>query len=207
MATIAVFLALGGGAYAAVSSIPGSDGVIHSCYGKNGSLRVVRAGKKCGKGEKAIAFNQTGRKGSPGAQGVPGTPGGTGANGGQGPQGPGATSFSTTLEQKSGLVVLTTLDNGITVLGRCGTQVELVLTSKVGMLASGTAGYDVNVAQVGVTGGHEQNVLGNTYVDLDVIAREIGTFARIDVHGTFGRDVHGTYGPTCAFWGMITPSS
>jgi hypothetical protein len=74
-ATLALVLATGGGAYAAVSSIPGSDGVIRGCYQKKkGNLRLVRAGKKCSKGEKAIAFNQRGRQGVPGPQGPAGTP-------------------------------------------------------------------------------------------------------------------------------------
>src|SRR3981081_1997704 len=88
-ATIAVFIALGGGAYAAVSSIPGPDGLIHGCYGKQkGNLRVVRVGGKGGKDEKAIAFNQLGRRGLSGAQGVPGTPGTPGTPGVKGEQGP-----------------------------------------------------------------------------------------------------------------------
>jgi hypothetical protein len=82
MSTIGVFAALGGGAYAAVSSIPGPDGVIHGCYQKTkGNLRLVPAGKRCSKGEKAIVFNQQGPPGTRGTSGTPGTPGTPGAPG------------------------------------------------------------------------------------------------------------------------------
>ena len=70
VATLALALAMGGGAYAAVGSIPGPGGVIHGCYQQQGgSLRLVRTGKKCSDNENAIAFNQQGR---PGRQGAPG---------------------------------------------------------------------------------------------------------------------------------------
>jgi hypothetical protein len=60
-ATLALILAMGGGAYAAINSIPGPGGVIHGCYSKHGgSLRLVGAGSNCGASEKAIAFNQKG---------------------------------------------------------------------------------------------------------------------------------------------------
>ncbi len=69
-ATVALVLAMGGGAYAAANAIPGPGGVIHGCYQQQGgNLRLVRAGKKCSGNENAIAFNQQGR---PGRQGVPG---------------------------------------------------------------------------------------------------------------------------------------
>jgi hypothetical protein len=70
VATLALVLAMGGGAYAAVSSIPGAGGVIHGCYQQQGgNLRLVKAGKKCSDNENAIAFNQQGRTGRQGAPG------------------------------------------------------------------------------------------------------------------------------------------
>ena len=70
VATLALVLAMGGGAYAAVSSIPGPGEVIHGCYQQQGgNLRLVKSGKKCSDSENAIAFNQQGR---PGRQGAPG---------------------------------------------------------------------------------------------------------------------------------------
>ena len=56
--------------------------MIHGCYQKKkGNLRLVPAGKRCSKGEKAIAFNQQGRQGPPGTSGTPGTPGTRGTPG------------------------------------------------------------------------------------------------------------------------------
>src|ERR1700682_2269622 len=86
---IALFISLGGGAYAAVSLIPGPDGVIHACYQKKGgNVRFLRAGTKCAKGERAVAFNQTGPQGPQGQQGTQGFPGAAGQQGLQGQPGP-----------------------------------------------------------------------------------------------------------------------
>ena len=118
MSTIAVFAALGGGAYAAVGSIPGADGVIHACVpSKGGLLRVIGAGKKCPKHEKVLAFNQRGPQGLPG---TPGAPGAAGAKGEPGPQGPGATTFSATVPSGgSEFAALTGPKNGIALEGLC----------------------------------------------------------------------------------------
>ena len=92
VATGALFVALGGGAYA-LSGIPDRSGVYHGCVdGKTSVLRVVKAASSCRKaktvrhgrrrvripGESAIAWSQTGPrgfKGDPGLQGATGTPG------------------------------------------------------------------------------------------------------------------------------------
>ena len=85
--TIALILALGGFAIAAV---PSSGTVIRACYAKDtGELRVIDPAKKgpaghCGEGERKLSFNQrgpTGRPGTPGANGVNGVNGVNGANG------------------------------------------------------------------------------------------------------------------------------
>lgn len=87
-ATLALFITLGvSGAYA-ITSIPGPDGVIHGCYQKKkGSLRIVKAGAKCLRSEKAIVWNKTGPMGRPGLQGAKGDTGATGAQGAQGGRG------------------------------------------------------------------------------------------------------------------------
>jgi hypothetical protein len=94
---------LGGGtlAWSAVApSIPGPDGVIHSCYNAggnpSGSLRVIdpATGALCSKNEKSLDFNQTGPQGPQGIQGpqgdqgIQGIPGVDGAQGDPGPVGP-----------------------------------------------------------------------------------------------------------------------
>lgn len=89
VALLALFVALSGAGYAAVSSVPGPDGVIHSCYRKStGSLRVVSPKTRCSKNERALAFNQKGPRGLPGSPGKQGTDGIQGVQGIQGPAGP-----------------------------------------------------------------------------------------------------------------------
>jgi hypothetical protein len=220
MSTLAVFVTLGGGAYAAVSSIPGRDGVIHGCYHKGrGNLRLVPAHKKCAKSEKAIAFNQKGPQGLPGARGVrgfqgfrgivgsPGAPGAAGAKGEQGPTGPGASTFTATLAQESGPSTLVTLANGVTVKGQCGPPavvLEIETTSQAANLqASGTKSVEgpPTLEALDINGGAAVAAAsGSSHADLDVLARDstVGRFARIDLHGSAGS--------TCTFWGMIIPS-
>jgi len=203
MSTIAVFAALGGGAYAATSSIPGPDGVVHSCYQvRKGALRVVPAGKKCAKGERALAFSQHG------ARGLAGTPGGAGAAGAKGepgPQGPGATSFSIALAQGAGSTTLATLSNGLILTGACNpasVEVEVASTAPGKPLElSGTNKFNskLEAADYEATGGFV--TIGEATTDIDVIARSSSAskFAHIDLHGT--------HGATCTFSGMVIPSS
>ena len=77
MSTIAVFVALGGGAYAGISLV-GRQGSITACVDKTGDVRIVASRKKCAKGEQKVTWNQKGVRGRTGA---------TGAQGPQGPQG------------------------------------------------------------------------------------------------------------------------
>src|SRR5215831_17396023 len=80
MATVAVFIALGGGAYAASGGFTNSSGAIHGCVGRHGTLTVVKVHKRCPKGTKTLTFNQKGRAGAIGAPGPAGPA--TGAAGG-----------------------------------------------------------------------------------------------------------------------------
>jgi hypothetical protein len=96
VATVAVFLALGGGAYA-LTGIPDGGGIYHGCVASSGALRVVTKASSCLKtktvkrgtrrvripGESAIVWNQQGRPGVNGGQGPQGLqgPGGTGPTG------------------------------------------------------------------------------------------------------------------------------
>jgi hypothetical protein len=80
MATIAVFLALGGGAFAATVGLTSKDGTIHGCVSKSSHiLTVLKPGKRCDRRHVALSFN---------AKGVPGTRGPAGATGLAGPVGP-----------------------------------------------------------------------------------------------------------------------
>lgn len=83
IACLALFVALGGGAYATVGR-SASAGTLHGCVTKRtGSLRIVSSEAHCRRrSEYAIAFSVTGPPGAPGPQGA------AGPLGPQGPIGP-----------------------------------------------------------------------------------------------------------------------
>jgi hypothetical protein len=77
VALVALFVALGGGAYAATNGFVGPSGVISGCVpAKGGKLTVVKPGHACPRGTVSLKFNQqgkTGRRGAAGKQGLPGS--------------------------------------------------------------------------------------------------------------------------------------
>src|SRR5436853_5295841 len=94
---LALFVTLGGSAYAAAGGFVGKDKVVHACAKtKGGSVRLVKPGKKCRRGERIVTWSQQGPAGARGADGATGAtgprgPGGSGGrNGQQGPVGPAA---------------------------------------------------------------------------------------------------------------------
>jgi hypothetical protein len=82
-ATLALVLAMSGGAIAATGGFS-SGGALRACVNEEGHLKLLEAGKHCGKGKKTVSWNQTGPKGATGAIGA------AGANGKEGPLGPSA---------------------------------------------------------------------------------------------------------------------
>ena len=54
----ALVVALGGSAYAVTGGLVGSDGQIHGCVAKDGSLVLVKTGKKCPTGKTRISWEQ-----------------------------------------------------------------------------------------------------------------------------------------------------
>jgi hypothetical protein len=65
---LALFVALGGTTYAAAR---GSTGKLHACVSGDGSVRLVKAGKRCAKGQRAVVWNVKGPAGPRGANGPP----------------------------------------------------------------------------------------------------------------------------------------
>jgi hypothetical protein len=76
-ATLAVFLAAGGAAWAASPSP-----TVHACYKKRGG--ALRVAGPCRRGEKPLSWNQIGPTGARGSTGRTGATGGTGATGATG---------------------------------------------------------------------------------------------------------------------------
>ena len=73
-----LFVALGGGAYAATTN---PTSVVRACYTtKSRSLRLARTGH-CGRAQHPISWNQQGPVGPAGSQGSPGPPGSPGPTG------------------------------------------------------------------------------------------------------------------------------
>lgn len=71
VAYLALFAAIGGGAYAAAALV-GPDHVVHACVDKKGRPVIVKAGKKCHAGRRAISWNQKGQRGPRGLRGPAG---------------------------------------------------------------------------------------------------------------------------------------
>lgn len=90
-ATLALFFALGGGAFAAVSSYVnvGPKGEIQGCVETKGKhyIEIVHWSFNCPKKTQSLVFNQTGPQGVPGVQGIQGIQGAQGNAGSQGPKG------------------------------------------------------------------------------------------------------------------------
>jgi hypothetical protein len=78
VSSIALFAALGGGAYAASGGFV-AGGAVRFCVSKSGSVSAVKVGKSCKHAITTLVVNQ---------QGVAGTNGTNGTNGAQGPAGP-----------------------------------------------------------------------------------------------------------------------
>jgi Collagen triple helix repeat (20 copies) len=95
MATVAVFIALGGGAYA-VTALPSGSSVIYACAKKKGgALRMVKKAKRCKRSERKISWNARGSAGVSGSRGATGSAGPAGAPGSAGSLGPrGATGVA-----------------------------------------------------------------------------------------------------------------
>jgi hypothetical protein len=107
ISTLALFLALGGGAWAVGKTLVASSGAVFGCVrARGGVLRVVKENAHCRRGQVSIALatptyvalharpgarGRTGRRGRTGARGPAGP---AGPQGLQGPAGPGGYAFS-----------------------------------------------------------------------------------------------------------------
>jgi hypothetical protein len=86
VSTLAVFLALGGGAWAASGSLVSSSGEVRGCVpARGGVLRVVRPHTRCKNGEEVLDLTRAPVTGPVGPQGPAGLQGPVGPAGPQGP--------------------------------------------------------------------------------------------------------------------------
>jgi hypothetical protein len=89
-ATLALVLAMSGGAIAATGGF-GGGGKLTACVNSEGALRLLKAGRHCRRGQKPVTWNQQGPAGARGAAGAPGVPGAPGPTGPAGKNGTSAT--------------------------------------------------------------------------------------------------------------------
>jgi hypothetical protein len=92
-AALALVFAMSGGAIAATGGF-GSSGTLRACANEEGVIRLLKAGKKCKKGQKAVSWNQEGPAGARGAAGPAGATGAAGAAGAAGAPAPGSTEWA-----------------------------------------------------------------------------------------------------------------
>jgi hypothetical protein len=113
LGVLALFVALGGTTYAATGGFTGPGNTLSACVGANGSLTLLKSGKKCRKGQQKIAWNQTGPQGAKGATGATGATGPSGSAGLNGASAPSATTVANATTATTAL----TADNALALGG------------------------------------------------------------------------------------------
>jgi hypothetical protein len=195
VATLALFVALGGGAYAAFKLPANSVGTKQIKDEAVTPAKLARA-------DLGLFRGQTGATGQPGPRGL------QGVKGDPGPPGPGATTFQITLPQSPQIAEITTTPNGIIVSAECaGDPVDAVgvildPAARDTMQVFGTESDGTSFFPISQPAATEISYGPGFTVALDVIAADssFGKFDRITVDGKLGAT-------TCTLWGMITPSS
>jgi hypothetical protein len=164
IACTALFLALGGGAYAASSSFVGRAGNINTCVPPNGGeVNVWKPGHRCSGGRVNLAFPTT--AGRTGATGPTGAPGATGATGATGPANADAVTVDGQALVKLSLRIATPTSgtttatlyagNGLTVYAACDS------TGAASLLASGPASADEQLTVSGYQSGASAAAFGS----------------------------------------------
>jgi hypothetical protein len=96
-ATLALVFAMTGGAVAATGGFT-SGGKLQACVNEEGTLKLLKAGKHCKRGQKTVSWSQTGPAGANGAAGATGATGATGTTGAAGAAGQNGTPAPGTTE-------------------------------------------------------------------------------------------------------------
>jgi hypothetical protein len=194
IATLALFLALGGGAYAALKLPSNSVGskqikknAVNSSKVANGSLLA---------GDFKAGQVPAGKPGPPGQPGTPGDPGSPG---------PPAKSFDGTVAQGGQNVVLESI-NGLQVRGSCPMTGHVIVTlhadpDSTRFTYSLYGNQDGSVFPDSGTGSLGLNFEGAGQAGFDAFAKNesVNSWTRIYAYGTVGTP--------CRFWGMKIPTS
>lgn len=218
MSSVAVFIALSGGAYAATGGFVSGGGAIKGCVLQTeepGELNIIKPGEKCPSGTTAIAFNQTGRRGArglagargaKGAQGPAGPQGPAGAPGKEGAQGPagpsGMTRWGNVLIEPGGSDVTVATVGPFVLKARCsaGGEGSYTLTSPSASVMYGEDGAFGEVA-----GGTEEMIVDDEDYDEAFYAWSPSTGVSINGQPLHWNKGHGSEG--CEFQGEVTQTS
>jgi hypothetical protein len=198
---IALFVALGGTAYAS-GLIPGSQIKNHSIPVKKLTGSAIKSLR--GRVGPTGPQGPKGATGAAGQQGSQGPLGPLGPKGDTGPQGPGAISFiKGDVPADNTDHVLTTIDGLDVIYGCFGTGVQVGLIVHSGgdtVFASGDRAQNGSLASIQTSGGNVA-ATGASVANLDVIAwaGSVGTISRFDLGGFFNGS------NACNIWGLITP--
>ena len=103
IALLALFIALGGSAYAVAGRNSPSAGRFYACVTQAfHTLNLTSASAACPRGQYKISWNRTGQRGPRGPLGQKGSPGASGSNGASGPQGPNGATGATGAQGATG---------------------------------------------------------------------------------------------------------
>jgi hypothetical protein len=215
MSSIAVFMALGGGAYAATGGFVASGGAIKGCVSKEeqGELKVLKQGGSCPKESTPIAFNARGRRGlrgaagAKGATGPQGLAGAAGIAGKEGPQGPagvsGQTRWGNVLIAPGGSDVTVATVGPFVLKAQCSASGEgkYLLTDASG--ASEVYGEDEGFGEI--EAGEEVAVADDEDYDESFYAWSPATGVSVNGLPFHWNKEHGSSG--CEFQGSVTQTS
>jgi len=224
--TLALFLAIGGVAYAATSSsLIGPHGNINGCVSRNGGeVNVWKPGHKCSGGRVALAWPARAQSGTAGPAGPAGATGATGTTGATGPANPAATTVDGETVSKLALREATpgsgsssqTLysADGLSILAVCNN------TGAASLAANGPASADSALTVSGFQGtgtgsgayGSQTTTLGPaSQVPLGPAGSGEATFSYADaagqvLSGQIGYEAAPAYGhfAGCGFDGVVT---
>jgi len=218
VAWTALFVALGGGAFAATGgSFVSGSGALHGCIAKRGgALSIVRRGRRCQKRTISLVFGATGRTGATGPTGATGQ---TGPPGPAGQPNPSATTVNGEtvtklyLKEPTPAATMTTQtlysQDGLTILAQCDNA------GNADLEANGPASADSALAVSGYYGsgpfGSETNSLGpSTFASL---GPPNGGHASFSYENAQGQVITGDLGYAkapvgsfngCTFFGVVT---
>jgi hypothetical protein len=207
--TLALFIALGGGAYAAVTLPRHSVGAVQLKANAVTSSKV-KDRSLLARDFKANQLQQGNRgpEGAPGATGPQGLPGPRGPQGDAGPQGPGAMSYDMQFDNDQVFHTVASV-NGVNVLVGCGSVTGAII--EVADAGAGIYGWGtreqggsgaITPATVIAATGTDPAMLeanGPAFGNLDVVAGATGKWARFDFSVIRGS--------RCNLHGLITPPS